>query len=161
MMERAALRLIDGPPPAIDPTLGPCLLWQGSKTKDGYGQIITTATRRGPRLYVHRLVWMVEHGPVPAGYEIHHRCEVTPCARLAHLACVTHRENILATARGASYLHSLKVVCGVCGCPYDHVDSRGRRVCTSCRKRRQKEYRNRKRAAGFVQDPVTRLWVTP
>jgi membrane-bound lytic murein transglycosylase B len=43
---------------------------------------------------VYRAVYQVAHGPVPAGYDIHHLCNQRDCVRLDHLQLVTHAENV-------------------------------------------------------------------
>lgn len=157
-MSRVEVRLVDGPVPPLHPEMGPCRLWKGSRSGNGYGQIGLTGAHRPEREYVHRLVWMSARGPIPEGMEIHHRCEVTACARLEHLACVSHRENMLATPNNAAARNATKERCPL-GHAYDATDGRGRRVCRTCRMARQAAYRERKIAAGFIQVGNTRRWV--
>uniref|UniRef100_UPI003F4909FF HNH endonuclease signature motif containing protein n=1 Tax=Streptosporangium sp. CA-235898 TaxID=3240073 RepID=UPI003F4909FF len=92
-----------GPVPAHDPDMGPCWLWTGEKTEQGYGVI----TIDGKKVGVARWVYERAHGPLPDGYEPDHTCHdptVCPpgpkcphraCCNLAHLEGVTHRENVL------------------------------------------------------------------
>lgn len=67
-----------------------CMTWAGSRDKDGYGRV--GAGNGRPEL-VHRVVYLLEVGPIPAGAEIDHLCMNRPCANPAHLEPVTHAEN--------------------------------------------------------------------
>lgn len=67
-----------------------CLEWQLGCTKNGYGEI----TVAGVTLYVHRLAWEVENGPIPDGEVIRHKCDNPPCFDLAHLLPGTQAQNV-------------------------------------------------------------------
>jgi DNA-binding transcriptional ArsR family regulator len=41
----------------------------------------------------HRVVWIAEHGPVPAGHDLHHDCGVRPCVNVAHIRVLTEAEH--------------------------------------------------------------------
>lgn len=79
-----------------------CHEWQGAKTKGGYG-----AVRWGGKMvYVHRLVWTYQRGPIPPGLSIDHLCFNRICANVEHMEVVTLAEN---TRRGrARYLARLR-----------------------------------------------------
>lgn len=47
----------------------------------------------GKTQYVHRIVYEHFVGPVPAGKELHHRCENPPCANFEHLEALTDIEH--------------------------------------------------------------------
>lgn len=66
------------------------MLWHGARYGTGYGQ----QRWRGIRTGAHRVAWMREHGPIPDGLEIDHKCNVPLCVNVEHLQLVTHRENI-------------------------------------------------------------------
>ena len=70
---------------------GDCLIWTGSVTGAGYGQI----TVDGKRLYAHRYAWERANGPIPDGMSIDHRehCD-TRCVEVKHLRIATHAQNI-------------------------------------------------------------------
>lgn len=74
----------------------PCWVFTGARQSSGYGVIRVDST---PPVLVHRLLYRVLVGPVPAGLELHHECENPPCANPAHLEPVTHFENHRRTAR--------------------------------------------------------------
>lgn len=48
----------------------------------------------------HRVIHELYIGPIPAGYEVDHRCRFTACGEWRHLEAVTHEEN---KRRGAFY----------------------------------------------------------
>ena len=67
-----------------------CREWRGAKNENGYGRIWD-----GERLvYAHRAMWEVEHGPIPLGMSICHKCDNPRCIDLEHLFCATHMENM-------------------------------------------------------------------
>lgn len=68
-----------------------CVIWTGQKFPTGYGSINAA---NGRTAYVHRLVYEMFVGPIPAGYQIDHLCRVRACASPAHLEAVTQRENL-------------------------------------------------------------------
>lgn len=61
-------------------TVGDCDEWQGA-TKKGYGEI--TVDNKKHR--VHRLTWIIERGPIPAGLGVLHTCDNRRCRKLNHL----------------------------------------------------------------------------
>jgi HNH endonuclease len=93
-----------------------CHEWTGALGLKGYPQMqmgsLTDGTRR-PRL-VHRVVWEAAHGPRPAGFDVHHRCENKRCVNLLHLTLVTHGGHSeyhgrTDPGRGAQMAHALHV----------------------------------------------------
>ena len=80
--------------PCTEPGCGcDCLLWTGRVSKKGYGR--TEVSDR--TLAVHRIVWALEHGPIPALMTIDHvkdrGCRHKHCANLAHLDPVSNAVN--------------------------------------------------------------------
>lgn len=75
-----------------DPFTG-CLLFQGTLNNSGYG----TVHASHPGIGTHRVVWIAERGPVPAGKELHHECEQRNCVNVEHLQVVTKAEHTLLT----------------------------------------------------------------
>jgi hypothetical protein len=66
-----------------------CLLWTGTRNRDGYGQ---TEIRR--KVFgVHRLAWAAVHGEVPVGLCVMHRCDTPACVNVDHLSLGTQQEN--------------------------------------------------------------------
>lgn len=66
-----------------------CVVWQGSKRANGYGQI----KRHGKGLLVHRVMYEMFAEPIPDGMHIDHLCGNKACANVAHLEVVTPAEN--------------------------------------------------------------------
>jgi len=67
-----------------------CWEWVGARNAHGYCTLNVTS---GSTL-VHRRVWELEHGPVPAGIGVLHRCDNPGCVRLDHLFLGTHADNM-------------------------------------------------------------------
>jgi hypothetical protein len=67
----------------------PCWIWQNALS-DGYG--VTTVDARS-RL-AHRVYWERANGPIPAGLDMHHKCENRACVRPDHLEPLTRCEHI-------------------------------------------------------------------
>lgn len=66
-----------------------CLLWQGAVDAGGYGQIWH---RKRQRL-VHRVVWEIQIGPIPAGLFIDHACHNRACIEVSHLRLASPAQN--------------------------------------------------------------------
>ena len=69
-----------------------CWIWQGARTKHGYGQI--RLVRGGNPVYVHRLSAMQSLGFIPTSSQwVLHRCDVKLCFNPAHLYLGTRNDN--------------------------------------------------------------------
>jgi hypothetical protein len=69
----------------------PCWIWKGKLQPTGYAQTYDAETGRYP--LAHRWVYEKERGPIPAGLELDHLCEVPACVNPDHLEPVTSAEN--------------------------------------------------------------------
>jgi hypothetical protein len=67
----------------------PCLVWLGAVNSKGY----PIRVDGGQGVLVHRQVYEAEHGPIPAGHDVHHRCYVRRCVRGSHLEALTRRDH--------------------------------------------------------------------
>jgi hypothetical protein len=130
LADRLTSRLVeqDGPLPT------PCMIWTGSRNQGGYGQIALGETMIG----THRAAWTLAHGNIPAGYHVHHECEVRACCNVDHLSLMTRREHLSHHGR------QLRTTCRR-GHPLEEgnlwVDYRGIRACRTCHIERRRSYR--------------------
>ena len=83
---------------------GECWVWTGSQVRSGYrAEARYGKVRRGQRSWlIHRWVYSLAIGPIPAEHDIHHDedmgCEYTRCVRPLHLEPIervehTHHHN--------------------------------------------------------------------
>lgn len=83
----------DGPVPQHWQDLGPCWLWLGHKSKDGYGKIRVGGRKE---MYVHAFSWVLAGLTIPEdGLVFDHLCRNRGCANWNHLQRVTNRINVL------------------------------------------------------------------
>lgn len=113
---------------------GGCWLWQGYvQTRTwGYG----TVKWRGEMGYVHRVVYQLLVGAVPAGMHLHHRPSCPKhCANPDHLQPVTQAEH--------NALHGALVTHCPRGHAYDDENTyyppKGGRKCRRCHRERQRQ----------------------
>ena len=72
-----------------------CMLWRGSKTKEGYGKIVPL----GAKTLLHRYIYTHLLGPIPEGLLVCHKCDIPACINPAHLFVGTIGDNNLDCAR--------------------------------------------------------------
>ncbi len=66
-----------------------CRIWLGAHNIQGYGQL-----RFDYKCYLaHRVAWQMEHGPIPHGIGVLHRCDITFCINVHHLFLGTQQDN--------------------------------------------------------------------
>jgi hypothetical protein len=112
--------------------VGECLLWSGHVDQDGYGRIALSARpRRWQR--AHRRSWMLAHGEIPDGMQVHHRCGQPLCVRIEHL------ELIHPQAHGKLHAGPPPDRCQN-GHANGRVRSNGRRYCVECHRERGRRY---------------------
>lgn len=75
--------------PHVTPLDTPCREWCGYRTTGGYGVV----QRHGRKMRVHRRVWEMVYGPIPAGLVVLHLCDNPACFRLDHLRLGTKKDN--------------------------------------------------------------------
>jgi hypothetical protein len=115
----------DGPIPEYRPDLGPCWLWTGAISVQGYSKFWNGASHTSGHRYS-----VILHGEViPRGLTVDHLCRVRHCVRASHLEVVSMKEN---TRRAADLItHCPK------GHPYDdanvYINKQGYRLCRTCK----------------------------
>jgi hypothetical protein len=128
----------NGPIPAGRPDLGPCWIFTGRISRDGYG--IFDVHSIGVR--AHMASYLISTGTLPDGLDLDHLCRVRKCVRPSHLEPVTRQINVL---RGVSPV-AQQVLVTHCpnGHPYDEQNTymkhghRGCRVCDAARAREKR-----------------------
>lgn len=62
-----------------------CIEWQGSRNAKGYGRI-------GQKI-ANRIFWEHNHGPIPKGLCILHKCDNPSCVNESHIYLGTKKQN--------------------------------------------------------------------
>jgi hypothetical protein len=68
-----------------------CWNWKGARDSNDYGVI----WHQGKLNRIHVVFWEEIHGPVPKGYELHHKCKNPSCANPDHVEPLTRSEHLL------------------------------------------------------------------
>lgn len=119
-----------------------CWEWQGTTNGTGYGRVWDNTARE--KLYVHRVMYELENGPIPDGLEVDHLCRNRGCVNPAHLEAVTRKVNqhrgLSISGNNARKTHCPK------GHPFDETNTyvhRGYRQCATCRAEYRADHRER------------------
>lgn len=118
-----------------------CLQFTGSKSIWGYGQIGVGRKTS----HAHRVIYEELVGPVPKHLVMDHLCRNRLCVNIYHLEVVTCRENLMRGEATWAARNAKKKVC-IRGHEFDYVDSKGKRVCKTCKKEWYQRYGYRKEA---------------
>lgn len=79
-----------------------CWLWQGNKSKEGYGK----AKENGKTIRMHRKSFELWRGTIPEGLCVLHRCpggDNPSCCNPLHLRVGTKKENSMDKSKNASF----------------------------------------------------------
>jgi hypothetical protein len=123
-----------------------CWMWTGYRQNNGYGAI-RIGGRTGRSVLAHRFVFEFFRYPIPAGFEIHHRCRNRGCVNPFHLQAVTHRDNLLKDDTLAARHAAAQF------CPHWHkydtantiMSKTGSRKCRTCQKKWHSNWASRNR----------------
>jgi hypothetical protein len=133
-VERFWSKVIEGDVPRRLPSGGPCWLWNGHTTVNGYG-IFTTQITSGKAFGhpAHRWAYEYMVHEIPEGLELDHLCGVRNCVNPEHLEPVPPVVNI---RRAAAWTKAERARCA-----QGHLFSdentyrwRGQRHCRTCRR---------------------------
>lgn len=131
--------------PAAEQGINDCLIWNGARSKAGYGQ----KRVNGKLEYTHRLAAERRFGPIPEGMQVDHLCRNRACYNPAHLEIVTQQENV---RRGEAGQHKKALRQRQhCGRGHEltpenvYLTRSGARECRTCKNEWQREYRRQKR----------------
>lgn len=72
------------------PGLGPCWIWTGSTSEDGYG----TCQAAGKIRKAHRVAWTLVNGHIPKNVQVLHKCDRPNCVNPSHLFLGDHARNM-------------------------------------------------------------------
>ena len=78
----------NGPVPKLYPELGNCWVWTAG-TRWGYGVF----KLNGRNHVASRVAWQIQHGEIPDGIIVLHKCDNPPCVRGSHLFLGTRGDN--------------------------------------------------------------------
>lgn len=76
-----------------EPNTG-CWLWIGSLRDNGYGLYSPRVNGKRRTASAHRWSWELRHGPIPAGMQANHKCDVPSCVNPDHLFLGTQSDNM-------------------------------------------------------------------
>ena len=138
---------------------GQCWTWNGSRSKDGYGQMVLDGRRDRKRVRIapYRFIWeWVNDEPMPDGLEPDHTCNNRGCVNPSHVEPVTHAENQRRSyQRGRKRIHVDYVGGRKRGthCPHGHeytpenavLSSQNSVQCRECNRRACAAYQRKRR----------------
>lgn len=129
---------------AYEPNTG-CWLWTGALNHSGYGEFHAN----GKSQISHRWFFILQNGAVPAGFDLHHRCETRSCVNPSHLVPMPHSlHSKLLNTKSPTSINASKTHC-LRGHLLDErniyrLPGRTGRYCRKCQTMRTKAYRRAK-----------------
>lgn len=71
-----------------------CWIWEGPTSgESGRGRGYPRMSVDGGTMAVHKVMWIIKHGPVPPKKQLDHTCRVRMCVNPDHTEMVTHKQN--------------------------------------------------------------------
>jgi hypothetical protein len=77
----------------IQPDEHGCWPWDAYINAQGYGFGWHEPTSYYRKVLIHRFMYETLVGPIPYGYQVHHRCHHKPCWHPLHIEAVTPKEH--------------------------------------------------------------------
>ncbi len=133
-----------------------CWLWMGGVHEDGYGY--TSMGRKTNNFLVHRLIYEWEVGPIPSGFDIHHKCETPLCCNPKHLQPTTKINHSMGLTPNNIFYQKARQEACIRGHKFDKENTRIdkikrgdrvylRRKCRACARLQSAKVYRRKRLA--------------
>lgn len=131
-----------------------CWLWLGAANQKGRGTFSYGGRRPKGRVELHhRFAYLVEHGDIPEGLSVLHRCDVPLCCNPAHLFVGTQADNVSdMMEKGRHRLTAVPLANSEKShCLHGHplngdnlwIRADGSRICKACRARIARNYRSK------------------
>ena len=121
-----------------------CIIWEKALDHRGYGKL----KRKGKMWGAHRWAWTQEHGPIPTGMYVLHKCDTPACINVDHLFLGTQHDNMRDKTGKGRHHQTMKTHCPQ-GHPYDEDNTvlegpLGQyRRCRHCRRERDRARRKK------------------
>jgi hypothetical protein len=126
----------------VDRQANGCWRWTGAIDQQGYGRIDVGAPSH-TMVYVHRVMYELHRGAIPAGLHIDHLCRNRWCCNPDHLEAVTSGENFR-RGMSPSAVQARSSFC-IRGHEFTPDNTRiyrnGRRVCMQCQREHWRKWR--------------------
>ena len=87
-----------------------CRIWLGGKASHShpekcYGEIRVSEPGKTTRWRVHRLMWEINHGDIPANLLVRHFCHTRLCINIDHLGIGTAKDNYEDARKAGRHTH--------------------------------------------------------
>lgn len=124
-----------------------CWFWMGSDYNGGYGYFCIQAMGKRKVIAAHRFAYELLVGPIPEGYDVHHKCSIPCCVNPLHLEPLDRMTHVHITPRNIGSINAAKTHC-INGHPLtgDDVRIRGNsRQCKACAREWYRDHPGRRK----------------